>query len=65
MPAPVEHPILDRILIQLKAIHDMSIQECVAGPMYRDIVQGSESIEFTDDNGDWEIVVRPIEGGRD
>lgn len=63
MAVPVDHPILSRIYRQL--VSTRLIRECLADPLIRDIVQESESIEFTDDNSDWEIVVREIEGGRD
>lgn len=59
-PVPVDHPILGRLYRQLMVIHDR-----VEAPMIRDIAQSRECVEFTDDAGDWEIVVRRIEGGRE
>ena len=63
MPGPADHLILDRIYCQL--LSNRNIRECLAEPLIRDIARASECIEFTDDRGDWEIVVRRIEGGRD
>lgn len=60
MPLLIDHYILDRIYRLLMGVNHRGPE-----PIIGDVVRESECIEFTDDTGDWEIVVREIEGGRD